>query len=206
MYSAYNLNKQGDNIQPWHAPFPIWNQSVVPCPVLTVASWPAYRFLKRQVRWSGIPISWRISTVYCGPPHKYPSDVQIHGEHSEEKYNWVTTLNWSSQHSSYLCHIDLPEYALLECYSSLIQQQKLQKWMLKTLYSFCSFSLISCEILPFEFFLFIIKWQLIKILCFHRLYACVYTYAHTCVYTLLERMEVYKMKFIHSHAHSNNRN
>jgi len=33
-------------------PFPIWNQSVVPCPVPTVASWPAYRFLKRQVRWS----------------------------------------------------------------------------------------------------------------------------------------------------------
>ena len=24
------------------------------------ASWPAYRFLKRQVRWSGIPISFRI--------------------------------------------------------------------------------------------------------------------------------------------------
>ena len=41
-------------------PFPIWNQSVVPCPVLTVASWPAYRFLKRQVRWSGIPISFRL--------------------------------------------------------------------------------------------------------------------------------------------------
>ena len=28
-----------------------------PCPDLTVASWPAYRFLRRQVRWSGIPIS-----------------------------------------------------------------------------------------------------------------------------------------------------
>ena len=28
--------------------------------VLTVASWPAYRFLKRQVRWFGIPISWKI--------------------------------------------------------------------------------------------------------------------------------------------------
>ena len=50
MYSAYKLNKQGDNIQPWHTPFPIWSQSVVPCPVLTVASWPPYRFLKRQVR------------------------------------------------------------------------------------------------------------------------------------------------------------
>ena len=53
-------NKQGDNIQPWHTPFPIWNQSVVPCPVLTVASWPAYKFLRIQVRWSDSPISWRI--------------------------------------------------------------------------------------------------------------------------------------------------
>ena len=60
MYSAYKLNKQGDNIQPWHTPFPIWNQYVVLCPVLTVASWPAYKFLKRQIRWSGIPISFRI--------------------------------------------------------------------------------------------------------------------------------------------------
>ena len=60
MYSAYKLNKQGDNTQPWRTPFPIWNQSVVPCPVLTVASWPAYRFLRRQVRRSGIPISWKI--------------------------------------------------------------------------------------------------------------------------------------------------
>ena len=59
-YSAYKLNKQGDNIQPWCTPFPIWNQSVIPCPVLAVASWLAYRFLKRQVRWSGIPICLRI--------------------------------------------------------------------------------------------------------------------------------------------------
>ena len=57
MYSAYKLNKQGDNIQPLCTPFPIWNQSAVPCSVLTVAFWPAYRFLRRQVRWSGIPIS-----------------------------------------------------------------------------------------------------------------------------------------------------
>ena len=48
MYSAYKLNKQDDNIQLWRTPFPIWNQSVVPRPVLTVASWPAYRFLRRQ--------------------------------------------------------------------------------------------------------------------------------------------------------------
>ena len=62
MYSAYKLNKQGDNIQPCCIPFPIWNQSIVPCQVLTIARtrWPAYRFLRRQVRWSGIPISFRI--------------------------------------------------------------------------------------------------------------------------------------------------
>ena len=38
MYSAYKLNKQGDNIQPLHTPFLIWNQSVIPRPLLTVAS------------------------------------------------------------------------------------------------------------------------------------------------------------------------
>ena len=60
VYFAYKVNKQGDNIQPWCTPFPIWNQSVVPCSVLTVASWPEYRLLRGQVRWSGMPICWRI--------------------------------------------------------------------------------------------------------------------------------------------------
>ena len=58
IYSGYKLNNQGDNIQRWHTPFQIWSQFVVPCPVINVASWPAYFF--SQVRWSGIPISWRI--------------------------------------------------------------------------------------------------------------------------------------------------
>ena len=64
MYSAYKLNKQGDHIQPWCTPFPIWNQSVVPCPVLTVASWHAYRFVRKQVRWAGILTSLRIFHIY----------------------------------------------------------------------------------------------------------------------------------------------
>ena len=56
MYSAYKLNKQVvNNTQLWCTPFPVWNQSVVPCsnccfhvltvPVLAVASWPAYMIL-----------------------------------------------------------------------------------------------------------------------------------------------------------------
>ena len=40
--------------------FPNLEPVVVPCLVLTVTSWPAYRFLRAQVRWSGTPISWRI--------------------------------------------------------------------------------------------------------------------------------------------------
>ena len=56
-HSACKLNKQDDNIQPWCTPFLIWDQSGVPCPVLTVPSWPAYRFFRRQIRRSGIPIS-----------------------------------------------------------------------------------------------------------------------------------------------------
>ena len=50
MYSAWKLNKLGDNIQPWRTPFPTLNHSIVPIPVLTVSSCPAYRFLGRQVR------------------------------------------------------------------------------------------------------------------------------------------------------------
>ena len=34
LYSAYELNKQADNIQPRKTPFPIWNQSLIPCLVL----------------------------------------------------------------------------------------------------------------------------------------------------------------------------
>ena len=60
IYSAYKLNKQSDNIQTWRTPFTIWKQSVVPCYVINFASWPAYRFLRSQIRWSGIPISLRI--------------------------------------------------------------------------------------------------------------------------------------------------
>ena len=71
MYSTQKLNNQGDNIQLWRTPFPIWNQSVVPCLVLTIASWPAYKFLRRQVRWSGIPISLRIFHSLLWSIHRF---------------------------------------------------------------------------------------------------------------------------------------
>ena len=64
-YSAYKLNEHSDNMQPWLTPLPILNQSVAPCPIPTVASWPAYRLLRRQVRWSGMPTSLRIFHSCC---------------------------------------------------------------------------------------------------------------------------------------------
>ena len=60
MYSASKLNKQDDNIKLCCTPFPNLSQSVFPFLVLTVASSHTYRFLRRQVKWSGTPISLRI--------------------------------------------------------------------------------------------------------------------------------------------------
>ena len=80
MYSVYKLNKQDNNIQPWRSPFPILSQSIVPCPVLIVASWLAYRFHRRQVRWSGIAISWRIFqfvVVYTAKGFSVVSEVEV---------------------------------------------------------------------------------------------------------------------------------
>ena len=65
-------------MQPWLTPFLIWNHLLFHCssPVLTVASWLAHRFLRTQVRWSGIPIYWRILTVCCDPHRQRLSHSQ----------------------------------------------------------------------------------------------------------------------------------
>ena len=55
--SVFRLNRQGDSRQPCQTPFSILNQSVVPYRVLTVASWPACRLLRRHVRQAGTPVS-----------------------------------------------------------------------------------------------------------------------------------------------------
>ena len=49
MYIVYKLNKEArwQHSTLMYSPFPVWNQSIVPCSVLTIASWPAYRFLRR---------------------------------------------------------------------------------------------------------------------------------------------------------------
>ena len=61
MYPAYKLNKQGDKIQPWHTPFPIWNQSVVPYPILTVALFICIMQIKTTMRYHITPV--RIAAI-----------------------------------------------------------------------------------------------------------------------------------------------
>ena len=67
MYSACKLNKQGDNIQTWRTPFPIWNHSVVTCPVLTVASILHTGFSRGRSGGLVFPSLSEFSTVYCDP-------------------------------------------------------------------------------------------------------------------------------------------
>ena len=68
MSSAYKLNKQGDNIQPWHIPFSIWNQSVVLHLVLTC--FLTCIQISQEYRPGGLvfPSLSEFSTVYCDPP------------------------------------------------------------------------------------------------------------------------------------------
>ena len=58
MYSEYKLNKQGDNIQPWHTLFQFWTSLLFHVQFYCFLT--CTRYLRKQVRWSGIPISWRI--------------------------------------------------------------------------------------------------------------------------------------------------
>ena len=57
VFSAQKLNKQGNNIKLWLVPFPILNQFIVPCPILTAEPLVAYTFSRRHIRYSRILIS-----------------------------------------------------------------------------------------------------------------------------------------------------
>ena len=97
-------------IQPWCTSFPIWNQSVVPCPIQTVPSWPAYRFLRRWVRWSGIPVSWRIFHIFL----------------------WSTQRLWCSQQSRFFswssCFFDPMDVCNLNSGSSDFSKSSFNLW------------------------------------------------------------------------------
>ena len=93
MYSAYKLNKQGDNIQPWCIPSPIWNQSIFLYLVLTVASWSVFRFLRK--RWSGLvfPSLEEFSTVCCDA---HSQRLCVANKAEVDVFSGTLLLFWSS--------------------------------------------------------------------------------------------------------------
>ena len=130
MYSAYKLNKQGDNIQPWRTPFPIWNQSVVPCPVLTVASWPANKFIKRQVRWSGQMWTPNFKASFCVAAKK----AKLIAMHTTAGHaNW-----FCSPFSAYVRHLLTSEN--LTHWERMTQLQKIFVKLKMTIWNLPSFS------------------------------------------------------------------
>ena len=104
IYSACKLNKQGGNIQPCHTPFPVLKQSIVPCLVLTLASRPSYRFLRRQVRWSDTSISLKIFHS-CDPRKDFcivnEAKVDVFLEFSCFFYDPMDVDNWISGSSAF---------------------------------------------------------------------------------------------------------
>ena len=94
---AYKLSEQDDNIQPWWNLFPIFHQSTVPCPVLTLASWPGYKFLRMQVRCFGIPISLRILHSLLGSTQWKTLVSQRSSQWSRNSFSRIPLLfRWSS--------------------------------------------------------------------------------------------------------------
>ena len=90
MYSEYKLNKQSDKYTALSYTFP--NLEPVCCSVPgsdCYSSWPTYKFLRRQVRSSGIPISRKAPLQYsclenphgwrslegCSPQGRWESDM-----------------------------------------------------------------------------------------------------------------------------------
>ena len=68
-YSAHKLNKQGDNIQPCCIVFPILNQTVVPCPVLTT------RHIHNWASFSPWPSLFILTGAIINCPLLFPSSV-----------------------------------------------------------------------------------------------------------------------------------
>ena len=82
IYSAYKLNKQCDNIQPRCTSFPIWNQSIVPCLVLTVASWPHTCFLGGRKGGLVVPSLSEFSSLLWSTESK----ASLHSQWSRNMY------------------------------------------------------------------------------------------------------------------------
>ena len=86
--TVYSLTYSFLNLEPVHCSMYLF---------LIVASWHAYRFLRRQVKWCGIPISWRIFhsllwSTQSSVQHIWQNSCQCR----KSGFNpWVRKISWS---------------------------------------------------------------------------------------------------------------
>ena len=72
-HSAYKLSKQGDSTALMYS-FPSFDSHfVIPCPVLTVASWRAYRFLRRSTELYDLGLASLLRCLQCPEQCPIPS-------------------------------------------------------------------------------------------------------------------------------------
>ena len=82
MYSAYKLNKQGNNIQPCCTLFPIWNQSVVPYPLYNCCFLTCTEVSQEAGRVVWYSHLFQNFPVYCDPH----SQRLWHSQYSRNRY------------------------------------------------------------------------------------------------------------------------
>ena len=95
MYSAYKFIKQGSNIQPWHTPCLIWNQSVVP---VATAQFPNCWHIECSTFTASSFRIWNSSTGIPSPPLALfivmlpKAHLILHSSTSSSR--WVITPSW----------------------------------------------------------------------------------------------------------------
>ena len=123
MYSAYKLNKQSENIQPWCKPFPIWNHSVVLCIVLTVASWLNVYIPQKSICWSLIPsvlvVGGRTLGRWLGHEGGMILMHDVSSQGLQQKWPQVTIMLTCSLVSSILAFLPSPVLPGITSYSRL---------------------------------------------------------------------------------------
>ena len=127
--SVYRLHKQGDITQPWGTPFSIWKQSVVPCPVLTVASWLHTDFSRDRYGGLVFPSLEELSSLLWSTQSKAFSSVQF----SSVTQSCLTLRSRGLQHIRPPCPSPTPGAYSNSCSSS--------RWCLLT---------ISSSVIPFS--------------------------------------------------------
>ena len=116
MYSVYKLNKQGDNLQLWRTPFPIWSLSVVLWASLIVGKESACNAGDPQFNsWVG-KILWRRERLPT--PVFWPGE--FHGECPWVANSWTQLSNF---HSLHCCSMSGSTYCFLTCSRFLRRQE-----------------------------------------------------------------------------------